>query len=194
MLTEMEANTKASQERMDTNLKDLKEEIKSGQAEMRSTIGAIKEKMEATIHSIWSERDETIQQCVKNIMVRIIHETQNLQKACIDMTTCHEVMESDIEKIQPDPLMIQSIAEHQEVPKEDAEVMPVGGLRKLCRDWNLAAGRCQKPRGRIQTSCESRRRLTVACRKVSCHARVAWCKRNVFRKLWSQGNWGSQSK
>jgi hypothetical protein len=68
--------------------------------------------------------------------------------------------------------MMQSIGEHQEVPKEEAAVMLVGGLRKWCRDWNLATGRCQKLKGKIQASCELRKRLTIAGRKMTCHARV----------------------
>jgi hypothetical protein len=36
--------------------------------------------------------------------------------------------------------MMQSIAEHLEVPKEDAAVMLVGGLRKWLKDRNLARG------------------------------------------------------
>jgi hypothetical protein len=78
--------------------------------------------------------------------------------------------------------MMQSVGEHHEVPKEEATVMPVGGLRKQHRDWNLATGCHQKPKGRIQASCKSWKRLTVAGRKVSRHARVPWGKRGVVRK------------
>jgi hypothetical protein len=48
--------------------------------------------------------------------------------------------------------MMQSIGEHQEVSKEEAAVMLVGGLRKWHRDRNLAAGCHHKPKGRIQAS------------------------------------------
>jgi hypothetical protein len=102
-------------------------------------------------------------------------------------------MATDTEKIQPDPRMMQSVVEHQEVPKEDATVMPVGGLRKWYRNWNLTAGRHQKPKGRIQASCESRRRLTVAGRKTTRRARVAWRRKNV-RKISTQGNCGQWIK
>jgi hypothetical protein len=89
-------------------------------------------------------------------------------EACQEMTACHKVTEAVTQKIQPDPRMMQSIAEHQEVPKEEATVMPVRGLRKRHMDWNLAAGHCQKPKGRILASCKSRRRLTIASRKMTC--------------------------
>jgi hypothetical protein len=35
--------------------------------------------------------------------------------------------------------MMQSVAKHQDVPKEEAALMLVGGLRKRHKDWNLAA-------------------------------------------------------
>jgi hypothetical protein len=84
--------------------------------------------------------------------------------------------------------------EHQEIPKEKTTVMPVGRLRKRCRDWNLAAGHRQKPKGRIQASSEFRRILTIAGKKMTRHATVAWRKRNVFRKTETQENCGPRSK
>jgi hypothetical protein len=44
---------------------------------------------------------------------------------------------------------MQSVEEHQEIPEEEAALMPVGGLRKWRRDWNLATGLRQKPKRRI---------------------------------------------
>jgi hypothetical protein len=87
---------------------------------------------------------------------------------------------------------MQSVEEHQEIHKEDAAVMPVGGLRKQHRDWNLTAGHRQKPKRRIQASCESRRRLTVAG-KMTRRATVAWCKRNIFRRIVTKENCGPWS-
>jgi hypothetical protein len=40
---------------------------------------------------------------------------------------------------EPDPRMMQSIEERQEIPKEEAAVMPVGEPRKRRRVYNLAA-------------------------------------------------------
>jgi hypothetical protein len=37
-------------------------------------------------------------------------------------------------------------------------------------------------------------KLAAACRKVSCHATVAWRKRNIFRKSMTQENWGSHNE
>jgi hypothetical protein len=47
-------------------------------------------------------------------------------------------------KTEPDSWMTQSIEEHQEIPKEEATVMPVGGPRKRRRIRNLAAERDRK--------------------------------------------------
>jgi hypothetical protein len=90
---------------------------------------------------------------------------------------------------EPDPGKMLSVEEHQEISKEEAAVMPVEGLRKRGRDRNLAAGCHQKPKGRIQTSCESRRRLTIAG-KTTCRTTAAWRKRNVFKKKKKTGTKG----
>jgi hypothetical protein len=205
VLAEMNGNMKANQEKADANAKAMQdmlaridtnrgthcEALNDMQARMKDTmesqIGFLgsrmeadrktnREEMKAAIQSIWSERDETIQQRVENIMTCVNHKTESLQKAC------HKETETYTEKIQPNPRMMQSVAEHQEVPKEEATVMLVRGLRKWHGDWNLATGRHQKPKGRIQANCESRKRLTVASRRMTRYAGVAWFKRGVVRK------------
>jgi hypothetical protein len=60
--------------------------------------------------------------------------------------------------------MTQSVEEHQEVPKKEATVMPVGRLRKWHRDWTLGAERCQ-------SHCESKKRMTIAGKMTSRHAK-----------------------
>jgi hypothetical protein len=108
-------------------------------------------------------------------------------RACRSETAAfQEATEGDTEKTEPDPGIMQSVREHQEVTKEDAAVMPVGGLRKRRRDRNLAAGRRQKPKRSIPASCESRRRSTVAGRKMTRRATVELCSENVVRKDWNR--------
>jgi hypothetical protein len=97
-------------------------------------------------------------------------------------------------KTEPDPGTMQSVEEHQEIPKEDAAVKPVGGLSKRRTDRNLAAGRRQKPKRRIQANCESKRRSAAACRKVFRRARVAWRKRNVVRRIETEKNYGPRKR
>jgi hypothetical protein len=79
--------------------------------------------------------------------------------------------------------MMQSIEEHQENPKGEAAVMPVGGPRKRRKVRNLAAERRQKRKERTRGYIGSRRKLAAACRKVSRRAKVARRKRNLFRKI-----------
>jgi hypothetical protein len=73
----MEANTKATQQRMDTNLKDLKDEIKYGQAEMRSTLCAFR-----------CELKETIQPEIRATI-------QSMQLELYETTTCREATEAE---------------------------------------------------------------------------------------------------
>jgi hypothetical protein len=108
-----------------------------------------------------------IQHRSEDIMTRVNRETQSLQKTCQETTACHEATEAYTEKIQNDPIIMRSVAEYQEVPKEEAAVMPVGGLRKQRRDRNLKVGRRQKLKGRIQASCDFRKRLNVASRRMT---------------------------
>jgi hypothetical protein len=123
-------------------------------------------------------------------------EIPNKEVAVHSLRTCQSETAASEEatKTEPDPGKMQSVEERQEIPKEESTVMPVGGLRKRRRDRNLPAGRHQKPKGRIQASCEPRRRLTVAGKKITCCATVAWCKRNIFRRIGTQGNCGLRSK
>jgi hypothetical protein len=85
---------------------------------------------------------------------------------------------------------MQSIQEHQAIPKKDAAVMPVGRLRKRRRDRKQAAGRHGEPKELNRGICGSRKKLTAACRKVFRRATVAWRKINVFRKILTHGNCG----
>jgi hypothetical protein len=134
--------------------------------------------MEVSIKEIKpnSEEKETAmeQQEIPNEEVAV-----HSQRTCRSETaTSQETTET-----KPDPGMMQSAEEHQEFPKEDAAVMPVGEPRKRRRDQNLAAGRRQKPKERIQATCGCRRKLTIAGKKMTRRATVAWRKRNIFRRI-----------
>jgi hypothetical protein len=111
------------------------------------------------------------------------------QKTCRSETAASQ----EYTETKPDPGKMQCVEEHQVIPKDEGAMMPVGELRTRHRDWILALGRIQKPKRRIRASCESRRRLTVASKKITCRATVAWRKRNVFRRIVTQGNCGPRS-
>jgi hypothetical protein len=93
------------------------------------------------------------------------------------MMACLGHMEANIEKTVPDPEMMQSVEEHQEIPREDAIVKPTKGRRKRRRGRKSTAGRRGEPKELTRGNCESLRKLAVACMKVSRHAKVAWRKK-----------------
>jgi hypothetical protein len=87
-----------------------------------------------------------------------------------------------------DPEMMQSVEEHQEVPTEEVTVTPVKGLKKRRRVQKLATECHQELKERTQGYCGSRKKVTIAGRRTFRHVRLAWRKRNVFRKIWIQGS------
>jgi hypothetical protein len=185
MMDANQTKTDDNQEGMDINLKKVSEEIKSGQAEMKFTVNAFQEKMDTLIANRKDDQKETTfcqetmearQECEEPISADI--------KACQETTACHEVTETDTEKIEPDPGMMQSIEDHQKIPKGEAAVMPVRGLKKQHRVRNLVAERPQKLKERTRGYCGSRK-VTIACRRTTCCVGVAWLRRNV-RKDWTR--------
>jgi hypothetical protein len=66
-------------------------------------------------------------------------------------------------------------AEQEKVPKEQAAVKRVGGLRKRHRGGKLATERCQKPKD------GSRRKLVAAHRGTTRRAKVAQRKRHGLK-------------
>jgi hypothetical protein len=139
---------------------EINAKMDSNQAEMSSTVCAMR-----------SELKESIQHEMKAVI-------QPIRSELDEMTACNKATETE-----PDPRMMQSIEEHQEIPMGEATVMPVGEPRKRRRVRNLATGRHQKMEERTRGYCGPRRKLAAACRKVSCHAKVAWRKRNLIRKI-----------
>jgi hypothetical protein len=89
-------------------------------------------------------------------------------------------------KIEKDPGMMQSVEEHQEMPTEDAAVVPVKGLRKRHRGRKLTAGRRGQPKEGTRGYYGSRTRVTVPSKRTFRHATVAWLKRKLFRRSWIQ--------
>jgi hypothetical protein len=105
------------------------------------------------------------------------------------MTACQEGTETE-----PDPGMMQSTEEHQEIPNGEAAVMPVGEPRKRCSIRNLAAERRQKWKERTWGNHGARRKSAAACRKVSRRAKVAWRKRNHIMRIETKINYGPQKR
>jgi hypothetical protein len=94
----------------------------------------------------------------------------------------------------PDPGMMQSTEEHQEIPKENAAAMPVREPGKRRRVCNLAAERSQEMKERNRGYRGSRNKSAAAYIKVSCRAKVAWRKRSLFRNVQTQRNCGPRKR
>jgi hypothetical protein len=156
---EMKADRKSDREqmlaeistRMDANTKEMNAKMDANQVEMRSTVCGIQFELKETIHH----------------EIRAV--IQPIRSELDETTGCNEATETE-----PDPGMMQSIAEHQENPKGEAAVMPVEEPRNRRRVQNLAAECRQKRKERTRGNHGSRRKLAAACRKVSRHAKVAW--------------------
>jgi hypothetical protein len=83
--------------------------------------------------------------------------------------------------------MMQPKEENQEIPKGEAAVMSVGGPRKRHSIQNLAAERREKRKERTRGNSGSRRKSAADCKKVFRRAKVAWQKRNLFRRIVDPG-------
>jgi hypothetical protein len=101
--------------------------------------------------------------------------------------------EANTEKFEQDPGMMQSVEEHQDVPSEDV-VRAVKGLRKRRRGRKITAGRRIEPKEQTRGYYGSRRKVTVARKRTSRHATVAWLKRKLFGRSGIQGNFGPRKE
>jgi hypothetical protein len=137
----VEANMKSNQEQIQTNRqidqekaaadrKTSREYIKEMMNEMKNEIKVV---IRGETKHMRDKRTEAHLECQKP--------TSGDMKICQEKTTCHEAMEGDTKEIELNPGMMQSVAEHQEAPKEDAIVKPVEGRKKRHRGRKQAAGR-----------------------------------------------------
>jgi hypothetical protein len=92
------------------------------------------------------------------------------------MTACNEATETKL-----NPGSMQSIEEHQDIPKGEAAVMQVREPRKYHRVRNLAVECRQKMKVRTWGNSGSRRKSVATCKQMSPHAKVAWRKRKLVR-------------
>jgi hypothetical protein len=165
MLARMDASMKANQEKADAHQRRMDAMHKK------------MARMDAWLTDTNDNRQETMA-CQEKTEARLEEE----EPTSADMKTSQESTDADIEKTEPDSGMMQSVVEHQEVPREDATVMPVGEPRKRRRDRNLDARRRRKQQERAQIKDGCRKNLFAARR-----AAVAWRKTNVFRKILTHG-------
>jgi hypothetical protein len=173
LLLSMQARLEANQERMETNRQADREKL---QETMKTNQDVLIKTVKEEIQAYHEE------------MMAMLDAKHERTMACLGKT------EADTEKTEPDPGMMKATEEHQEIPKGEATVMPVGEPRKQCRVRSLAAERRQKRKERTRGNRGSRRKSAAACRKVSRCARVAWHRKSVVRIIGTQENCGPRKE
>jgi hypothetical protein len=151
MIHKNQTETQANQAKTDPNLR----EIRAGQEHL-------KEEMKAKMDS----HHEKLMTLVKADKEKI----EAIREACLEKT------ESCLESKEPVRLELESIAVHEDIPKEEAIVKTVGALKKWHRDRHPAI-RCHgQPKKRTQGNCGSRKKLAAACTWMTGRAILAWHK------------------
>jgi hypothetical protein len=84
------------------------------------------------------------------------------------------MMEAHLESKEPASFEVESKAEHEEVPKEEASVNTFRALKKRHGDRHLAIGRCGQPKKWTQGDGGSWKKLAATCRGMTHHAGMAW--------------------
>jgi hypothetical protein len=114
----------ANQVKANANRKTDRKERKGDQEDLKRMLSKMKAKMDGN-------QAET-----RSIFVTWLKDLKDCRN---ETTACNEAT-----KIEPNPGMMQSIEEHQEIPKGEAAVMPLGEPRKRRKVCNLAAERPPK--------------------------------------------------
>jgi hypothetical protein len=109
-----------------------------------------------------------------------------------------------IEKTQtePSPEMMQSVGEHQVVPREDAVVIPARGRKRRHRGRKQAAGRHGEPKELTRGDRGSQKKLAAASRELTrgdrgSRKKLAAATRKASRRAtvaWTHGNCGPRKE
>jgi hypothetical protein len=191
MLARMDANRKIDKEEMTENMdanqakagKTLKETLakmevdrKADKKQMLVEMKANQTRMDANMGSMKAELKSTI----KDMKI-------NGEEAM----ACQETVEERLEEEKPASMELKPEVADEEVPLEDAIVMPVREPRKRHRDRRHLAAQCRqkKEQKRTQRKDGYRKNLVIARR-----AAVAWRRINVFRKILTHGYCGLQKE
>jgi hypothetical protein len=184
LLARMNANTKANQDllaRMDANIKAMKEMMKEIKEDMNANRKADREDLKEMREEIKSGQVEI--RCIVNAWIVEMKKDRKETMSCQATT----VACLDNKELNPEDMKYE--VEHREVPMEEVTVKSSGTMKKRHRGRHLVAWRREETKELTQGDYGSRRKLAAACRKVSRHAKVAWRKRNAFRKIRTQGNY-----
>jgi hypothetical protein len=129
-------------------------------ADKEEMLAAIKANQETTT------RMEANVDSIKAALKRAIREIKFSRG---EATARQETMEARLEVEEPASVdMTPEVADDHEVPREDAEVMAVGGPKERCRDRHLAAVRRQKKQNRDLDARRLRKKQGRAQRKNGC--------------------------
>jgi hypothetical protein len=161
-------------ERLLASQEQMMAKIKTDQEEMMTRMNTNQERMSASLR----EEIQSGQVEMRSIVDARIADMKDGRK---ETMACQEMVEAHLECEEPTSVDMEPEAEHWEIPKEDAIVKPIEGQRKRRRDQNLAMEHHKKPKERTQGYCGSQKRVTVASRRMTHCAGVAWLRRNIRR-------------
>jgi hypothetical protein len=181
LLATLDENAKTMNEKMDANTKAMKAMQEKAEAERKSDREERKAEREADREQSKADREQW-----KAKMDEMFAKMD--RKASPEMMTATQAKtEGKLKELtEPTEEMMQSAEEHQQVPRDDAVVIPVRGRKRRHKGRKQAAERHGEPKELTRGDCGSRKKLAAACRKASRRATVAWRKRN--------GNYGPRKE
>jgi hypothetical protein len=113
MLGRMSTKMKTMQEKADDDRKahqeELKEMMKANTKSRREDIKSGQEKIRSIVDAWMTDMNDNRKETMY----------------------CQEMTEANTEKTEPDPGMMQTVAEHEVVPKEESVVKPVKGTEEV---------------------------------------------------------------
>jgi hypothetical protein len=137
------------------------------------------EEMNASRKEMLAKMERMMNTNQTHVKLNELNETvEKTHRECEERTSADMKASQEATKTETAPETMQSIEEHEEIPKENAAVMPVEELRKWRRDRNMDARRRRIQQERTQKK-EGCRKDLVAVRR----AAVTWRRINVLRKI-----------
>jgi hypothetical protein len=131
-----------------TTMEQMLELLKAMQERTETQLASLASKMDADQEERKAEM-KAYQEETKTLVLRMDMHQQKTDAWIADMrawrkeiTACQEATEAYPARVEASPEEKESVAEHQEVPMEEATVKSSGLLKKRHRDRHLAAGCC----------------------------------------------------
>jgi hypothetical protein len=129
------------------SIETMDSKIDASQERMMAKLDACQAKMDAWLEEMKDSRKET--------------------------TNCQEAMEACRETMEVNSGDLQSLAVHQEVPKEEAAVEIIGAMKDWLGDRHLAVGHHRQLKKRTRGDGGSRQKLAAAQGRLTRHAAPA---------------------